>query len=245
MKGLSCFVVDDEFSAIDFLQRFIERTPGLDFSGSSEKPLEALDIINAKHPSITFLDINMQEMTGIELVKLFRSKTSVIFTTAFQEYALDAFNLEATDFLLKPFTYDRFLQAVNRVKLKNANFSSTEEGLAGGFFFVKSGARGRMVRVDLKEIVHIGAVDNYIEFYMSDQTKVMTYLTMWQIEENLPHESFVRVKKSSIVNLEKIRLVEKGGIVLTDNTLIMVGEKYRERFDEQMAKRSIISVRHQ
>ncbi len=243
MNNLRCFLIDDEFASIDVLRKFVSKTPGLTLVGWSEHPLEALDILAASPPDVLFLDVHMPALSGLDLKPLLPAGISVIFCTAFPRHAVKAFDLDASDFLLKPFGYERFLQAVNRVKQSRLISPVSPVSPQPSFFYIKSDTRGKLVRLVYDDIIFIKAAQNYVEIHCS-KGRYLTHLTMWEMEEALSGRAFARIHKSGIINLNQVRSIENGVVVLVDGTLMTIGENYREDFFAQLSSWSVFSRRH-
>lgn len=242
---ITCFVVDDEAHAIEVLQRYIEKTPGLQLIGTEENPLLALEDIAGGRlsPEIVFVDIDMPQLSGVELAELLKRYTGVVFTTAYADYALQAFDTNAVDYLLKPITYERFLQAVNKIRESiHAKACLPPRHVDLGYIFIKSDMKGKMVKVTLEEILYIEALQNYIKIHLANGIHV-TYLTMKEIEEHLPPHSFTRVHKSFIVSLAKVKAVEGNQLHLLDNSVIPIGASYRESVMQSVHARLVKSKR--
>jgi DNA-binding LytR/AlgR family response regulator len=242
---IHCFVVDDEAHAMEVLTRYIRKTPGLELAGAEENPLVALDHITNSQvaPGIAFVDVDMPQLSGMDLAELIPAGTEVIFTTAFPDYALQAFEKNAMDYLLKPITYERFLKAVGKVKeklaLKTCTAGKQEEA---DYIFVKGDMKGKVVRILLADILYIEALQNYIKIYTTKGLHV-TYLTMKEIAAALPSCTFVRVHKSFIVNTRQVKAVEGNLIVLVNEKMISVGANYRPGFMERINAKLVKSGR--
>lgn len=241
----TCYVVDDERHAIEVLSRYIQNTPGLQLVGSEENPLQALDAIASGKVSadITFLDVDMPQLSGVDLAGLINSHTAVVFTTAYPDYAYQAFEKNAVDFLLKPISYERFLRAVSKVKetlQPKPSIPATEQ--SDGYFFIKTDVKGKFVRVNFEEINYIEAMQNYVRIHTSTQ-KLITYLGMKEIEEHLPGADFIRVHKSFIVHLAKVKSIEGNQIALYDGSTIALGLSYRIAFLEMINAKLLKSKR--
>ena len=232
--NLTCYIVDDELGAITLLKEYIERTPGLDLIGSTQNPLTALDEIPGEHaPDITFIDVDMRVLSGLELADVVNLYTTVVFTTAFPQYALQAFEKEAFDYLLKPINYNRFIKCIHRAKNKMLKPLKREYAVRQDFFNIKSEIKGRMLKVKFAEVIYIEGADNYI-FIHTTETRHMAYLTMKEIEEHLPKPTFVRVHRSFIVNINFVRIIERGQIRLNDGQSIVLGDHYKQCFLDLM-----------
>jgi two-component system LytT family response regulator len=223
--NLSCYIVDDEFHAIGILKGFIENTPGLALAGSSTDPLAALEEISSLRPALTFLDVDMPAINGIQFAGMVNAQTTVIFTTAFREYAVEAFEKEAADYLLKPISYERFLIAIQKIR-KNLAAKAPAADTHASWFFVKTGIKEKLQKVDFHDILYISGCDHYVEIQLREQ-KIITYLTLTEIQEKLPAEYFTRIHKSHIINHEYIHFMEPGQVKLRDATVLPVGRSYR------------------
>lgn len=233
----TCFIVDDEAHAIEVLARYVQKTPGLDLIGSEENPLLALEAISSGRvsPYITFVDVDMPQLSGLNLAGLISSHTHVIFTTAFPDYALQAFDKDATDYLLKPISYERFLRSIQKIPaFTSRNTVPYEEER---YFFIKTETKGKLARVDFEDITHIEALQNYVKIHMGAGTPTITYLTMKEIERDLPSSMFIRVHKSFIVNKTKVRGIEGNTITLDDKSSLPLGASYRNAFLERINRK--------
>ncbi|WP_299991786.1 LytTR family DNA-binding domain-containing protein [uncultured Pontibacter sp.] len=226
---ITCYVVDDERHALEVLSRYIQNTPGLQLIGAEENPLQALDAIASGQltADITFLDVDMPQLSGVDLAGLINSRTTVVFTTAYPDYAYQAFEKNAVDFLLKPISYERFLKGVTKVKesLQPKQAIPAAE-LSDSYFFIKTDVKGKFVRVNFEEISYVEAMQNYVRIQTATE-KLTTYLSMKEVEEHLPTTDFARVHKSFIVHLPKIKTVEGNQIVLSTGSVVPMGSSYR------------------
>lgn len=238
---LKCYLVDDETHAIDTLASYIEKAPGLELLGSSIDPLEALHLIGTSlHPDITFLDVDMPQLSGIDLAGLINDRTAVIFTTAFPNYAVDAFEKNAYDYLLKPISFERFLNSVNKVShlLKTVFTVNRDDHI-----YLKSNIKGKVIRVNFSEILYTESIKNYMVIHMREE-KIRTYLTMKELENILPDGLFLRVHKSFLVNIKEIRSVSASSIHLKNNSIeIPLGQIYRSALQDHITDKLVISSR--
>jgi DNA-binding LytR/AlgR family response regulator len=241
--NLTCYIADDEHAAISVLSDYIAKTPGLELAGASTNALIALEEITALKPAVVLLDVDMAELSGLELAGMVHLFTIVIFTTAYREYGPEAFEKEAADYLLKPVGYDRFLRSIQKVRKRLALPAPAKEP-APAFFFVKSGVKGKMTRVVVSEIVYITGAVNYIELHLNGR-KIMTYLTLAEVMDQLPQEHFSRIHKSYIVNHCFIRSIEYAQVRLTGDTVLPVGRAYRKDFRNKMNSSFLLSKRDQ
>lgn len=231
--NLTCYIVDDEFHAIEILSSFINKTAGLELIGSSTKPLKALEEISTGiPPDITFLDVDMPELSGLEFAGLVNNYTSVIFTTSYREYALDAFEKQAIDYLLKPIKYERFLMSIQKIR-NHLPASIITTMTQEPFLFVKSGIKNKFVRIQIPEIRYIVASLNYIDIYVKEQ-KITTYMGISEILSKLPPSIFFRIHKSYIVNHTFINTVEYGQVKMSNQAVLPIGRVFRKNFHQKM-----------
>ena len=226
---LSCIAIDDEPLALEVIKKYIAKIYFLDLKGAFTDPVEAKKMIENSQIDILFLDIQMPDRNGIELSKMIGSKNSaVIFTTAFSEYAVEGFNVDAIDYLLKPIEYDRFLKSVYKAKEYIDYLNNLE--LQDGYIFVKSDYQ--MVKINLKDILYIEGLDDYIKIYLPHRS-VLTLMTLKTITQKLPGKEFLRVHRSYIVPISKIENVSKSKVRVADRE-IPIGVSYSESFFSAM-----------
>jgi DNA-binding LytR/AlgR family response regulator len=239
--NLTAYIVDDEPHAIEVLSEFIKRTPGLILTGSTNNPLDALPVFqSAAPPDITFLDVDMPGINGIELAFLIRERTKIIFITSFRQYGPEAFELSATDYIVKPISYPRFLKAVNKlVQIPSEKGTGPEEL---GYFFVKGSLKGKYVKVVMSDILYIEAAEHYVDIHLF-QEKITAYLTLSELLEKLPDKEFFKVHRSFIVALDKINSVDHSEIKLVNDNKIPLGNVYREDFISRISPSILISKR--
>lgn len=231
---ISCYIIDDESEAIGLLREYIEKTPGLELAGSSQNPVTAMDEITGPlAPDITFMDIDMRQLSGLELAGLVNLYTTVVFTTGFPEFALQAFEKEAFDYLLKPINYERFLKCIQRVKRKIHRPGSLAAGSNVDFFNIKSEIKGRMVKVRFDEVIYVEGAVNYIQIHTT-RGKHITYLTMKEIGRHLPKQTFARIHRSFIVNINFVRIIERNQLKLENGESLMMGDYYKQSFLDMM-----------
>lgn len=227
---LKCLIIDDEPLAIELLKSYVEKTPFLELSGTFDNALSAIDTINKNNIDILFLDINMPQISGLEFSKTLPPSLKIIFTTAYDQYAIEGFRLNALDYLLKPINYTEFLQAANKAlewfKLLENNQSTS--------IFIKSGYR--IEKIEFKDILYIENQKDYVKFHL-DGTKepVSSLMSMQSLEEKLPDKLFMRVHRSFIVNLDKVKTIERNCIVF-GKEYIPVSESYKSKFMEFLNK---------
>lgn len=232
---MKCIVVDDEPFALDLIRSYVERTPFLSLTGTYANPFKALEHLRNQETDLVFLDINMPELSGIQLLQSLPAPLKVIFTTAYAEFGAESYEYGAVDYLLKPIKYDRFLKAVNKVakslgEFKTAQRSlSTQEIKIHEFVFLKSGTQ--IHKIELNSILYIEGAGNYMTFHTTKK-KLMTLLNMSQVMELLPANLFSRIHKSFIVSLNHIDIIEKHQVIINKKP-IPIGVSYREKFHRQ------------
>ncbi len=236
---MKCVIIDDEPLAIDVIESYILQIEGLEIVAKCNNPLEAITILNKDEVDLVFLDIEMPNLTGIDLVKTLDNLPQFIFTTAYPQYALDGFNLNATDYLVKPIPFHRFIKAVSRAKekyqLERGNSSNqvttkiiTEEKNTNkqGFIFVKSEYEN--IKINCEEILYIQGLKDYIKIYCSTTDKaILTLSNFKEILDKLPSTSFMRTHRSYIVNISHIKALQKTKIILHNTVRIPIGETYK------------------
>jgi DNA-binding LytR/AlgR family response regulator len=218
MKQLKCLVVDDEELARILLKTYVEKIENLTLIGNTENPLDALQILQNQEVDLLFLDIQMSELSGVSVAKIVNPKTKVIFTTAYSEYALAGFDLNVLDYLLKPITFERFQQAIDKAK-DYFQVQNQEETI-----IIKSGYD--LHKIKLEDILFIEGSSEYVTFQTIDK-RVMSYQTLKSLEISLPNQQFMRVHRSYIVNRNKVKSL-KGKELLVENFKIPVSETYME-----------------
>ncbi|MEM6719550.1 MAG: response regulator transcription factor [Bacteroidota bacterium] len=231
---MKCIIIDDEPLAIDVIESYLLQIGGIEIVAKCNNPLEAITMLNKNQVDLVFLDIQMPNLTGIDLVKTVHNIPQFIFTTAYPQYALDAFNLSATDYLVKPIPFHRFLKAVTKAKEKyelehqdRANITSSspqEMAPANDFIFVKSEYENIKISVD--DIKYIQGLKDYIKIHIKDSNKpVLTLSNFKVIQDKLPNY-FLRVHRSFLVNINYIRALQKTKIII-DDIRIPIGETYK------------------
>ncbi len=246
MLKVKTLVVDDEPLALDLVTEYVMQAPYLELVGRCSNAKEAFEIISQGNIQLLFCDIQMPGMSGLTLMQtLQNAKTlpKVIFTTAFSQYALDGFKLDAVDYLLKPFDKDEFLKAANKAKRlieleQNAAITNAEPQEGIDFFFVKS--EYKLVRIDKQRIVYIEGMKDYIKIYINGEPKpVLTLMSMKEMMQKLNEQQFVRLHRSFIVNVAFVRGISRSLVTMPDGTQIPVGDGYRAQFNEVIGKRVI------
>lgn len=223
MTKINCIIVDDEPLSQDILKDYVGSCPELNLLGTYPNALEAREAILKEQTDLVLLDINMPKLSGIGLIKSLPNPPLVIFVTAYPEFAVDGFELDAVDYLLKPVSFERFMKAINRVSEKLQNERQTET--SPDHILVK--ADKKMFRLDYNEITYIEAQGDYIKIYTDNRT-LMVYGSLSGFEQKLPSDRFLRIHKSFVVSLSKIEYIE-GNQIKVNNNLLPVSLKFRDQ----------------
>jgi DNA-binding LytR/AlgR family response regulator len=240
MKPIECLIVDDEPLALNLLEKYVRQTPFLQLAGRCGSAFEAMEIMNDRPVDLLFLDIQMPDLSGLEFSRTLQNGPRVIFTTAFEQYALEGFKVDALDYLLKPFSYAEFLRAAQKAKAWFERAVAAAPATPGAnYIFVKS--EYRLVRIDLDEVLFMEGLKDYVKIHLAGHDKpVLSLMSLKALDEQLPAGQFMRVHRSFIVRLDKVETVEKGRIVF-GRTYIPVADNYREKFQEFLNGRSLNS----
>lgn len=239
---IRCIAVDDEAYASEILATYIRRIPFLELVGTTTNAFEALTLVQDGKVDLVFLDIQMPELTGIQFLKICGNKCKVILTTAYPEYALDGFEHDVVDYLLKPVSFERFYKAAQKVQTLLTppapiqvvqsvpeSTENTAPPVAGAdYMFIKGESKNKFIKVSYDDILYIEGLKNYISIFTPTE-RIITYLTLKDMESYLSKTRFLRVHKSYIVAIDKIRMVDGNAIYINDITL-PIGETYREEF---------------
>jgi len=221
---MNCIVVDDEPLARDILEEFIRKVPFLTLAASCKSGFDALDVLQNQKVDLIFLDIQMPDMSGIQLYESLNYKPLVIFTTAYSDYAVTGFELDAIDYLVKPFSFQRFIKAVNKAAALHKKQDVAEKEPPRDFMFVKDGTK--IVKVSYDEILYIEGMKDYVKIVLKDKKMVLTLMSMQNMAERLPSRQFVRIHRSYIVSLSKIKMVEKNRVII-DKKYLPIGDSYK------------------
>jgi len=228
---IRCLAIDDEHLALDLLEDNILKVPFLHLVKRCKGAFEAMEILRTDQVDLIFLDIQMPDVSGIQLLKSLKQKPLVILTTAYEQYAIEGFNLDVIDYLLKPYTFDRFLRAVNKaheyidLREKARFLENPEEPLASPtYIFVRSDYK--LVKIELADIHYIEGLKDYVKIYVGDKP-ILTQISMKALEEKLPTGDFIRVHRSFIVSFKKIDFVQKQQLSINKRE-IPISENYRD-----------------
>ncbi len=234
MKVLKCLIADDEPIARQIIENYIQDIPYLELVSSCKNAFEVMEVLQKETIDLLFLDINMPKFSGVSLLKSLTTRPEVIITTAYPEYAIEGFELSVVDYLLKPFSLERFLQAVLKVQQKYSKQNSEVKVVSSSVkeqktLFVKSDKK--IIKLNLEEITYIEAYGNYIKIYTD--TMILTSQTLSEFLEKLPTH-FLRIHKSYIVNFSCLKLIEGNQIILENNVKLPIGKSYRKQVIEKI-----------
>ncbi len=219
---IQCLIIEDELPAQRILEEYINDTPNLVLVSACSNALKALEILKNRNIDLIFLDIHLPKLSGISFLKSLETKPNVILTTAYQNYAIESYELNVIDYLLKPFSFERFLKAVDKVNVK----SKQELSIENNFIFIKSGKK--TIRTKIKDLVYIEGQSEYVKIFYEDKS-VVVFQSLNYYESILPETTFIRVHRSYIINISRIESIEDNKILI-NNRQIPIGRVYREKF---------------
>jgi len=237
---MNCIAIDDEPRALEIIEKYVSKIDFLDLAAKFRDPIEAIDYLMKNNIDLIFLDINMPGIFGTELVKVLKYKPMIIFTTAYSEYAIESYELDAIDYLLKPFEFERFLKSIikaqefKKLKREGKKAQMVKTSPVDINILIKSGSETHQVNVD--EIRYIEGLGNYVNVYVNNM-KIVTYKSLGDLLDLLPKKQFVRIHKSYIVAVRHIKSFEVHQVKL-ENTTIPIGKIYRKGFIELMKIRN-------
>lgn len=236
MKPITCIIVDDEPLAVRLLESYVEKTPNLELMASFTDSINAINAIKVQKPDLLFLDIQMPNIDGMELAHSLPEETRVIFTTAFKEYAFESYEVNALDFLLKPIRYNKFLAAVEKAR-KLYQQPPAPQPQQPNTIFIRVDNEWRNVTID--QITYVNGMKDYVMFYLDNEPKpLVTHLTMKAVEEMLPKEKFLRVHRSYIVAVDKIKKVDRNDCIYIGKEIIHIPDGYLQTFRQFLLSRS-------
>ena len=233
---IRCLAIDDEPLALQQLTTYIQKVPFLELAAQCQSALEARKFLEQDTVDAIFCDINMPDLNGMDFIKSLQAPPLIVFTTAYSEYAVEGFKVNAVDYLLKPFGLDDFRRAANRIKERQENVSTNIQhpipNTQPASLFVKTDYR--MVKINIPDIRYIEGMSEYLKIYLEGEEKpIITLLSMKKIETRLP-ENFMRIHRSYIVNLHKIQEVNKNRIIMDAETFLPIGDMYKESFQQYL-----------
>ncbi|MEQ9377047.1 MAG: response regulator transcription factor [Imperialibacter sp.] len=223
---IRCIIVDDEELARALIKEYVSKIPSLELVGTYKNPLEALEVLRAEQIDLMFLDIQMPELTGIQFLKSLEKKPVVIFTTAYPEYALEGYELDVVDYLVKPVSIERFLHGVNKAT-KIFHNKTDNSGTTNQPDFIVVHADHKIYRLLLADILYIEGLREYVSYFTSDGKRIIALESLKKLEEILPSHMFMRVHKSYIVPINRVRVIE-GNMVMIEKKGIPIGASYKE-----------------
>lgn len=235
---IKCLAIDDEPLALKQLASYLSKVPFFELVGSCQSAMEAMHVVGEQEVDVLFIDINMPDLNGLEFVRSLQNPPLVVFTTAYQEYAVEGYKVDAIDYLLKPFGMGDILRAADKVKrqydlLHAVSLSPVDEDDA---LFLKT--EYKVVRILITDIIYIEGMSEYLRIHLLGQSKpVVVLLSMKKMEERLMGRDFMRIHKSYIINLHHIAEINKSRVILDNQVDIPIGESYRERLSEYVAKK--------
>ena len=234
---LKCAIIDDEPLAVELLSTYVNKTPFLKLTGAYNSASTAIRDLRENPVDLIFLDIQMPELSGIEFAKILPKETRIIFVTAFSQYAIEGYKVNAMDYLLKPVSYDTFLASAKKafdwfsIKTRQETYKQDR------FIFVKSDYK--LIRVNLDDILYIEGLKDYVRLYLKDGNKLMSLMNMKNLEDNLPKPEFMRTHRSYIVHMSLIQSVDRFRLVF-DDTYIPVSDSYKDEVQSYLDKHTMM-----
>lgn len=240
-RKLKCIIVDDEQHAIELLRLHLSKVSTAELVFASTNPVAALEYVQSHPVDLIFLDIQMPDLNGMDFLRLLGGKCQVILSTAYREHALDSYEFNALDYLLKPITFERFLKALQKANpaVQDAELTApgSESSLEEDHFFVKTGVRNKVEKINFSDIQYVESQGNYAIFHLV-HSSIKTLASLKSIEEKLPQEAFLRIHHSFIIAQKLLQGVE-GNTVLTALRNFPVGEKYRSKLAAYIGKKTL------
>jgi len=237
---IRCIAIDDEPLALKQIESYIDKTPFLEKVAICESAMQALEVLQEQLVDLMFVDINMPDLSGLDFVKSLDSPPKVIFTTAYSEYAVEGFRVDALDYLLKPIGYPDFLRSANKAKtwfesrvIHEVQVESNEQ-----FLYIKS--EYKILRISYSDIKYIEGMREYVRIHLVNQKPVMSLISMKRMEDALPQSRFMRVHRSYIINLEKITTIERNRIIFDGDVYIPVSEQYNQKFQDYLNRNFLL-----
>lgn len=249
---LTCAIIDDEPLAISLLESYVNKTPFLSLAGKYNSAVNALPILSKEPVDLLFLDIQMPELNGMEFSRILEGDTRIIFTTAFSQYALDSYKVNALDYLLKPISYPDFLKSANKalqwyelLREGQSHPETTDPGVGSSrtahtieSIFIKT--EYKLMQIELRKILYIEGLKDYVKIYVEDEPRpILSLMSMKSLEDMLPTDRFIRVHRSFIVQPEKIKVIERNRIVF-GKEYIPISDNYKQKFMEFLAQRALL-----
>lgn len=236
---MKCIIIDDEMPAINILEQYIRQMPNITLLGVATNPITGIDLVKKHKVDVVFLDIHMDEMSGLEVMEIIGNETKIVFCTAYSEFAVQSYDLNAVDYLMKPIEFNRFVKAVQRVYdlLYPTAVVPEIKAIPNDYIFVKTEQKGKLIKIDLDDIQYIESLNNYV-FFHRPGGKIIAYLTLKELEGRLPQSQFMRVHKSYIVSVPQIAALENNEVRMKGCTIaIPIGGQYKELFYYKMREK--------
>lgn len=238
MGRITCIIVDDEPLALGLLEKYVLMTPFLELVGQCSSAIQALEMLEKNSIQLIFLDIQMPELNGIALSKMISKNTKVVFTTAFDQYAIEGFKVNAIDYLLKPFNYEEFFTAANKAKEWIELTAPDTSNSQGDYIFIRS--EYKLIKILLSDVLYFEGAKDYIKIWLADNPRpLLTLMSLKALENQLSSANFMRIHRSFIIALDKIHAVERNHVVINSDTRILIAEQYKDNFQHFIDNKSI------
>ncbi len=234
-QPLKCLLVDDEPPAIRLLENYLSKVPFLEATATASSAFEALKLLEKSTIDVIFLDIQMPDLSGIQLSKIIKGQVKIIFTTAYPQFAIESYDLNAVDYLLKPFEFERFYEAA--LKLKALNKQTVKSTSDTPYLFIKTDGKNNFEKVYVDDIYFVEGLKNYVAIHLANK-QIITYNTLKNIEESLQDSGFIKIHKSYIVSLNKINKTDSLSVFI-NNKELPIGDTYKKDFFEAIHKREL------
>lgn len=234
---ITCAIIDDEPLAAGLLESYARKTPFLELKGTYHNAITAMKDLREEPVQLLFLDIQMPELSGIELAKILPKYTKIIFTTAFSQYAIEGYKVNAIDYLLKPISYQDFVSSTNKVLEYYESLSRQETYARDRFMYVKS--EYKLVRIMLDDILYVEGLKDYIRIFLKSGERIMSLLSMKKLEETLPQPEFLRIHRSYIVHMTEVRSIDRFRIVFGDEFL-PISDNYKQSVQQYLDAHTLV-----
>lgn len=232
---IKCLAVDDEPLALRQIVSYIEKIPYFECAASCMNGIEAREVLDGGNIDVLFVDINMPDMSGMDLVRSLPSPPMVVFTTAYSEYAVEGYKVNAVDYLLKPFSFEEFEKVAQKIRDRYAEKTVAEKSDSDNYLFFKTDYK--IVRVEIPKITYVEGMSEYLKIHLEGESApVVVLLSMKKLEEHLP-SSFMRIHKSYIINLDKVQEINKGRVSVVPDVYLPIGDLYKDAFNDYIDSR--------
>lgn len=238
---INCIAIDDEPLALKQIEGYVKKTPFLQLAATFHSATEAKAFLSENSVDVVFTDINMPDCSGMQFVKELDNPPLIVFSTAYEEYAVESFRVDAIDYLLKPYSYQDFLKAALKVKQyhewKSAKNERTDEAPTDEYFFVR--ADNQSVKIFTSEILYVEAMSEYIRLHFKDGKSLMTFMSIKLMMETLPNDRFMRIHRSYIIALDSIKSFRRNELELSDGTVLPVSATYKEDLQKYIENKTV------